>query len=199
MKGEPWFYTRQMLLRHLNYIKGLTLDAGAGAQKYRHIISKSCDKYIALDAFTRTDVRGDVMALPFKDDIFDTVICNQVIEHIPRPWQAVREIYRVLRQGGHLLLSAPFLYPYHPEPYDYFRYTREGLRILLEEAGFRILEINPMGGGRIILLDYLQRTAKRPIIRYYIIKVIERLVSRFECENKNNVNTPNHFVVAEKG
>jgi len=61
------------------------------------------------------------MAIPFKDNVFDTVICTQVIEHVPRPWLVVHEIYRVLKEGGHLLLSTPFLYPYHLEPRDYFR------------------------------------------------------------------------------
>jgi len=50
---EPWFYTRQMLLARSNYIKGLTLDLGAGTQKYRHIIEKCCDRYISLDAFSK--------------------------------------------------------------------------------------------------------------------------------------------------
>lgn len=196
--GEPWFYTRQMLMNRSNYIRGLTLDLGAGAQKYRHIIEKCCDRYISLDAFSRADVMGDAMAIPFQDAVFDTVICTQVIEHVPRPWLVIPEIYRVLKEGGHLLLSTPFLYPYHLEPRDYFRYTRDGLRVLLEDAYFSVIEIKSMGGERLAFIEYLNTTMRNGRWKRALIKGLYWLAARVEPKNTESLNTPNHFVVARK-
>jgi SAM-dependent methyltransferase len=81
-----------------------------------------------------------------SDQSYDTAICLQVLEHVPNPQEAVREIFRIMKPGGQLILSIPHLSRIHDEPNDFQRYTEYGIRILLEEAGFHIEEILARGG-----------------------------------------------------
>lgn len=79
------------------------------------------------------DVVGDAQRLPFAAGVFDGVVCQAVLEHVPRPWQAVGEMARVLQRGGLLYIEVPFMQGYHPSPRDYFRFTLEGLEELLAD------------------------------------------------------------------
>ncbi len=93
------------------------------------------------------DIVGDVMDLKLPDGSYDAVICLAILEHVPRPWNAVHEMHRVLTPGGLLFIYVPFLSPYHAmEGYygDYFRFTDDGLRALL--ATFTNVEIVPVRG-----------------------------------------------------
>jgi len=93
------------------------------------------------------DIVGDVMNLPLEDASYDAILCLAVLEHVPRPWDAVREMHRVLKPGGHLLLYVPFLSPYHAMPGyygDYVRFTDDGLRALC--ADFEQIELTPVRG-----------------------------------------------------
>jgi len=76
----------------------------------------------------------------------ETVFCSQVLEHVPEPWAALAEFQRVLKPGGYVILSVPHISWLHNEPHDYYRFTRHGLRILLERQGFTVVEILPAGG-----------------------------------------------------
>ncbi len=87
---------------------------------------------------------GNALAVPFQDAVFDTAMCTGVIEHVPKPWVVLHELYRVLKEGGYLLLFAPFLYPYDAERKNCLRYTSEGLCALLEDANSTIITIRPM-------------------------------------------------------
>ena len=85
-------------------------------------------------------------SFPEKDANYDVVVCNQVLEHIDRPAQALAEIRRVLRPGGAAIIGTPFYYYLHGVPDDYFRYTDQGLRVILGDAGFDVEEVHPYGG-----------------------------------------------------
>lgn len=74
----------------------------------------------------------------------DCIICTEVLEHLPRPGRCVDEIRRLLRDGGLVLASVPFLYPVHADPFDYQRFTEDGLRNLFKE--FKTVEVHRMGG-----------------------------------------------------
>ena len=91
-------------------------------------------------------MRADIVALPFQSGAFDAVKATEVLEHVPDPAAALRECARVLRSGGHLVATAPFLERLHGDPGDYARYTETMWARLLAEAGLRPVRIAPQGG-----------------------------------------------------
>lgn len=90
------------------------------------------------------DVKGDLLALPFPDDHFDGVVLTEVLEHCIDPARAMREVTRVLKPGGLLLVTSPFVWPEHGiegEYRDYWRFTRHAWELLLD--GFVDVDITP--------------------------------------------------------
>jgi SAM-dependent methyltransferase len=85
------------------------------------------------------------------DGRYDAVVSHQVLEHVPRPWEALGEFHRVLRPGGVLVISVPHLSRRHELPHDYFRFTQEGMAALLRDAQFEDIVVQPVGG----LLSFL--------------------------------------------
>jgi len=75
-----------------------------------------------------------------------TVLCTQVLEHVPYPWQAVVEMARVLEPGGYVIASVPHLSVIHEAPHDYYRYTRHGLFTLFSHGNFTIEQLQESGG-----------------------------------------------------
>ncbi|MEL7067704.1 MAG: class I SAM-dependent methyltransferase [Cyanobacteria bacterium J06581_3] len=94
---------------------------------------------IDVDANRNPDVVMDACSLRFPDNSFDIVCAIEVLEHIPTPQAAVDEIYRVLKPSGKFIMSTPFVFGIHDEPYDYYRYTRYGLEYLLR--GFESVHV----------------------------------------------------------
>lgn len=129
--------TRGILSQSTDYIHGRVLDFGAGTAKYKSLIVPHAKTYTSFDmiAGPNTDVVGDVLAPPFPDNSFETVICTQVMEHVREPWTMIEQISRILAPGGVCILTTPFLLPYHADPHDYFRYTTEGGSALFTRAG----------------------------------------------------------------
>ena len=73
--------------------------------------------------FTNVDIVADAATLPFKDNSVDMLISESTIEHTPNPEQVIREICRVVKPGGFVYISIPFLFPFHASPNDYTRLT----------------------------------------------------------------------------
>lgn len=142
------------------------LDAGAGKLAYRTILKMYFKTYISSD-FNRThpelDVITNVEKMSFKSSFFDTVFCSQVLEHVPHPWLALSEIYRVLRPGGVAIITVPMLGYIHNAPYDFFRYTEFGLRNLAEDAGFTVVCLKSVGGF-FCFLGYVRSTFLMPVM-----------------------------------
>lgn len=122
------------------------LDVGAGAQPFRAWMPTGRIWTIDMNPDARPDIVASALHSPFRDHSFQSVICTEVLEHVPEPEDCLREIRRVMRDSGILYLTTPMLWPLHYEPHDYFRYTNHGLRHLLEKTGFEIIETHPIGG-----------------------------------------------------
>lgn len=117
------------------------LDLGSGASPYRAVVPAR--RYVSLDLGGRPTVRGDLHLLPFRDGSADLAILTEVLEHCHSPHQVVDETHRVLRPGGSAVVIVPFLFRFHPDPGDYYRFTEQGLRHLFRR--FREVEIAPHG------------------------------------------------------
>jgi SAM-dependent methyltransferase len=128
----------------------LVLDAGAGPQPYRHLLGHT--RYEAADfeqvdkKYAKSTYVCDLLDIPVEDERFDYVICNQVLEHLPEPLAALKELNRVLKRGGKAIFTMPLFYEEHEQPYDFYRYTQFAHRFLFERAGFQIVSLEWMEG-----------------------------------------------------
>ena len=128
------------------------LDAGAGEGQYQRFFGSH--RYTGVDLavgdatwnYAGLDALADLNALPFPAECFDAALNIVTLEHLKEPAAALAEVARVLKPGAPLLLVAPLDWEVHQHPHDFFRYTRFGLQILLERAGFSMLELTPAGG-----------------------------------------------------
>jgi len=128
------------------------LDAGAGEGNYRDRFQ--AHRYCGLDLgvgdgewdYSKLDVLGDLSLLPFRDGAFEATLNVVTLEHVKEPARVIEELARILEPGGRLLIIAPHEWEEHQQPHDYFRYTRYGLRYLLERAGFHHIQVEPVGG-----------------------------------------------------
>ena len=146
----------ELLLREIlqarSYIKGHLLDIGCGTRPYAPIYDPLVEMSVGTEVtysphgLQNADVICPAERLPFTDASFDTVLCTEVLEHTRDPFAVLLEIRRVLKPGGYLLLSVPFIYPIHEAPYDHWRFTSYGLRLLCMEAGLEIICLRPKGG-----------------------------------------------------
>lgn len=124
---------------------GGVLDIGGGLGPYRESLSYTSYYSLEINPALSPDIVGSALDLPVRSGTTDSVLCNEVLEHLPDPAGAVREIHRVLQPGGRVYVTVPFLWCLHYEPHDYFRFTGHALRTIFEGAGFRVLRIEPMG------------------------------------------------------
>lgn len=87
------------------------------------------DNYVGVDIFpgNGVDLVANAENLPFKNHIFDLILCFETLEHTKKPWVIAKEIKRVLKKSGILIVSTPFNHPLHFHPSDYYRYTPYGL------------------------------------------------------------------------
>jgi SAM-dependent methyltransferase len=133
---------------------GHVLDVGCSDRSTR-LALLNADSYVGLDYpataihlyGTRPDVYGSASRLPFADATFDCVLLLDVLEHLAEPEQALREALRVLRPGGHTLLTVPFAYPLHDQPHDYQRFTEYGLAHRLSRCGFVRVKMQEVGAS----------------------------------------------------
>jgi SAM-dependent methyltransferase len=121
-------------------------DVGAGDAPFRELFGHA--RYATLDwaesvheGAAGADIVASADAIPVRDGGFDVVLFTQVLEHVPDPARVLSELHRILAGGGRLYLTAPLVWELHEMPHDYYRYTSEGLRHLLEAAGFGSVEV----------------------------------------------------------
>jgi SAM-dependent methyltransferase len=147
MLVNPFYLARRGLVESMRvlapHLHGRVLDVGCGQKPYANLLTIS--EYVGVEIDTpenrrlkNADFFYNGRDLPFGDAEFDAVLCNQVLEHVFEPDAFVREINRVLRPGGVLMLTVPFVWDEHEQPVDYARYSSFGLKYLLEKHGFRI-------------------------------------------------------------
>jgi SAM-dependent methyltransferase len=141
--------SNRWLARHAATVTGAVLSVGSGddrdgeGRRYRdYFVGGSSYTTSEHIPFPGCELVLDVRRMPeVPDATYDCVFCSGVLEHVDDYEAAMREITRILRPGGTLLLGLPFRQAIHLAPTDYWRFTEHGIRVLLERHGYRIDEI----------------------------------------------------------
>jgi 2-polyprenyl-3-methyl-5-hydroxy-6-metoxy-1,4-benzoquinol methylase len=130
-------------------VRGLrVLDVGCGDRPYEQLLQGAAE-IVGFDVpgNPHADLHGSIDAIPVEDASFDVVLCLQVLEHVPDPAAAVRELRRVVKPGGRVLLSTHGVYPFHPNPNDFWRWTHDGLAHLFRtNAEWTSVTVRPGAG-----------------------------------------------------
>jgi len=139
-------YMRKGVKRAAAYAHGILIDIGCGHRPYESFFKDRVKKHFGADwpvskEKARQDITCDASALPFQNKAAETVLSTELMEHLEDPNNFLDEVARILRPGGHLLLSVPFLEPSHEEPRDFYRFTEYGLRNLLDRHGFEVIAV----------------------------------------------------------
>jgi SAM-dependent methyltransferase len=142
------------VIRNLN--KGLkTLDVGCGEATISEVFFSE-GSYTGIDVENRISSEKkkrisfdlyDGFELPYPDGSFEQVLCMEVFEHVANLELMLREIYRVLKPGGRIIVTVPFMWPEHEMPQDFRRYTANGLANLMCQQGFKLVELKKIGGA----------------------------------------------------
>ena len=174
--NNPSYIVRSRLFEALRdcapAIGGKVLDFGCGSKPYESLFPRATD-YVGLDiavsghahADSRVDVFYDGTTIPFPDAYFDAVVSFEVFEHVFNLPDVLAEIRRVLKPSGRLLVTVPFAWPEHEQPYDFARYTSFGLKAALERSGFDVLRVEKTGDYVLalaqLLVTYVQLSVAR--------------------------------------
>ncbi len=198
--------TRQHIAESVRYARGRMLDVGCGGRPYRGLFALAVSAYVGVDRWgdPAPDVKGDAQALPFRAEGFDTILCSQVLEHLPEPGRALAEMGRALRVGGHLIVTAPHIWGIHEEPHDYYRFTRYGLCHLMRQAGLEVVEVRAMAGYWVTAgarfcyyLEAFERGPLKPAVRlgYFLAQVFAMSLDRL---HRVEGDTWNYIAVGRK-
>jgi SAM-dependent methyltransferase len=170
------------LRRHGAAILGCVLDVGCGEQPYRRLFPGAVRYYgVETNHTPARNSKHDVVAigesLPFEGDVFDAVVCTEVLEHVPEPSRLLAEMHRVTAPGGAVLLSTPMTWGLHEEPNDFYRYTKYGLRYLFNKAGLQVVSVREttgtlgMVGQRLASFLYYTLGGRRLLLKPFAIIV----------------------------
>jgi SAM-dependent methyltransferase len=182
------FGARKSILKSLKSnitnFSGTLLDVGGGYMPYKSLLLQSpsqIKKYIALDLddniYAKPDLTWDGQKIPLPDSSIDCAIATEVFEHCSEPETVIKEILRVLKPGGLLFFTVPFLWPLHTVPYDEYRYTPFSLERHLKSAGFDTIQIQALGGWDASLAQMLGLWGRRRFRSSIIHKIIRLLIS----------------------
>ncbi len=206
--ADRYYLVYKPLIRDLGYAVQkhageIVLDIGCGNKPYEAMFNGISKEYVGCDvvqsSMNKVDVICEATKIPLDDSSFDTVFSTQVIEHVEDHQGLLNEAYRLLKPGGHIIISGPMYWHLHEEPYDYFRFTKHGFKYILEKSGFSVLEIFSNGGkwallGQVIIHTIPARLSQSSLF----ITIINKVFSYLDRKHYNDFNTMNYVVVGKK-
>lgn len=148
--NNAFYFIRNALYKKVKQyapeLNGRLLDFGCGSKPYRSLFTH-VSEYIGLDyeggahshANENVDVFYDGKKIPFANESFDSVFSSEVFEHIFNLEEIIPEINRVMKKGGKILITCPFVWNEHEVPADYARYTQFALKHMMGKNGFTVL------------------------------------------------------------
>lgn len=155
------------LTDNLKQLTGILLDVGCGDMPYKNYIQENSDVkfYIGIDIYTElygnADLLWDGKKMPINNNKIDSIILTEVLEHCPNPELFLKELFRILKPGGFIFLTVPFIWNLHIVPNDEYRYTPFALNRLLNNAKFTKVKITPHSGWDVSLAQMLGLWARR--------------------------------------
>jgi SAM-dependent methyltransferase len=174
------YLIRKVLLKavakHVHQLSGSIMDFGCGSKPYKSLFT--VDEYVGVDyngeghshVNESIDVFYDGVHLPFDDNRFDGIFSTEVFEHVFNLEDILKELNRVLKTGGKMLITCPFAICEHEQPVDFARYTSFGLKALLERNGFKVLEFDKAGSA--------SQTISQLFISYFQTHIIRRVFGK---------------------
>jgi 2-polyprenyl-3-methyl-5-hydroxy-6-metoxy-1,4-benzoquinol methylase len=190
------------------YISGNLLDAGCGNVPYYGVYAGRIREVTCIDWSTNeqslqhldftVDLNGP---LPLEASQFDTVLLTDVLAHIRFPEQLIKELSRVLKPNGHLVLTTPFVYWISEAPHEFFHPSQYALESMCQEAGLQIVLLESYGGRMDVLMDTLNKSMASGW-RYRAFRLLASLVKKSSWLRKNREKTkysyPLGFVLVAK-
>lgn len=170
---ETWgrYYINRGYTRWNHNVRGNVLEIGGGRRE------RYTKNSITLDM--RSNFEPDILAsgynLPFKNNVFDTIVSMEVLEHLEKPQSFANEIYRVLKPNGVFFLTTRFIHEIHGE--DYFRYTKLSLETLFKK--FRVVNVEEQGSS-LSVLSYLIVSSFRSPLLYNILSPFYPLIEKID-------------------
>ncbi len=161
------YYVDEFFFNKLSNIssKSLILDLGGNKIKKRgqFNIENHSDNvtYTDISKEKKPDIQASGELLPFKPDIFDIIICAELLEHVLNPPEILTELYRILKPNSKLFITVPFMYHIHSDPSDYGRYTDTYWEANLTKIGFSDISIKPQGAFYSVLMELIRSFAYR--------------------------------------
>lgn len=180
--------TASFYQQHLpNHAKGKLADLGCGNVPFFHVYKEYVSENICVDwpgslhKNEYLDYECDLnKPLPLESNQFDTIVISEVLEHIANPELIWQEMTRILKPGGKIILSVPFLYKIHEAPHDYFRYTEFALKNFAHKNNLTIVALKPFGGLPEVLTDiYAKNLLKLPLIGKKIAALTQWICAKF--------------------
>lgn len=146
--------------------KAVIINIGSGSTRLDPRIAN-----IDIYPFKGVNIVADASELPFSNESVDMVISEVTLEHVPEASKAIAEITRIVKTGGYVYIAVPFVFPFHPSPGDYYRWTPEGVKESFKE--FRLLELGIRSGPMAAFIGVCMHLIALPIslisLRLYVI------------------------------
>jgi len=183
------------------------IDFGCGSKPY-DIFTTNKD-YIGIDideANVKADIHCNIENIPLENEIADVVVSFMVLEHVENPLKVLQEKFRILKNNGELFMTVPLYWEEHEQPYDFYRFTRFGIKSLLQRCGFQEIVIKEMNTNYAILGMHLARlfSSRRllsifvPLINFIFLKLEKKVLKKAKANNKEISNVMTFSVKAKK-
>ena len=189
-----------MLLEHIG---GEVLDIGCGPVPYYEVYRDkstgiTCVDWAAsahgtqfVDHFVDLNEPGP---LPFADGTFDSVVASDMIQHLKRPHALLAELARVLKPGGKIFLSAPFIYWMSEYPHEYYHLSEFALRDLTAASGMEVVQLTSYGGNVDVLMDSLNKLMPHGLSNRLFL-MLSRLLDWTGWPRRNRERTKDRYAM----
>ena len=194
---------------------GKVLDVGGKKDNKRGTFRPPLDKvksweYLNIDESTNPDYLCSADNIPVADSSFDVILLCEVLEHLEKPEDVLKECYRVLKKDGIIIITMPFLFPIHADPYDFQRWTSFKLDKEVTTIGFKNIVIIPMGSFFAVIYDLLyvafgmasknRSSFRNKLINYKILPFLGNFFIFLDSKYiyKSKIITTGYYIEASK-